>query len=54
MPILWPLRVPERGNARTQRKTLEIDEQVMTDLQTPIVAFIVASYDSHLEIIFWL
>ena len=32
MPILWPLRVPERGNAKTQRNTLEIDEQVMTDL----------------------
>ena len=24
MPILWPLKVPERGNAITQRKTLEI------------------------------
>ena len=25
MPILWPLKVPERGNAITQRKTLEIE-----------------------------
>ena len=25
MPILWPLKVPERGNAKTQRKTLEIE-----------------------------
>ena len=24
MPILWPLKVPEKGNAITQRKTLEI------------------------------
>ena len=24
MPIWWPLKVPERGNAITQRKTLEI------------------------------
>ena len=25
MPILWPLKVPERGNAITQRKILEIE-----------------------------
>ena len=25
MPILWPLKVPQRGNAITQRKTLEIE-----------------------------
>ena len=25
MPILWPLKVPERGNAITRRKTLEIE-----------------------------
>ena len=25
MPILWPLKVPERGNAITQRKTLQIE-----------------------------
>ena len=27
MPILWPFKVPERGNAITQRKTLEIDSR---------------------------
>ena len=25
MPILWPLKLPERGNAITQRKTLKIE-----------------------------
>ena len=29
MPILWPLKVPERGNAITQRKTLEIEHSCL-------------------------
>ena len=29
MPILWPLKVPERGNAKTQRKTLEIEHSCL-------------------------
>ena len=41
MPILWPLKVPERGNAITQRKTLEIEHSYV---------FIYPSY--HLNISF--
>ena len=29
MPILWPSKVPERGNAITQRKTLEIEHSCL-------------------------
>ena len=29
MPILWPLKVPERGNAITQRKTLQIEHSCL-------------------------
>ena len=29
MPIWWPLKVPERGNAITQRKTLEIEHSCL-------------------------
>ena len=29
MAILWPLKVPERGNAVTQRKTLEIEHSCL-------------------------
>ena len=29
MPILWPLKVSERGNAITQRKTLEIEHSCL-------------------------
>ena len=29
MPILWPLKVPERGNGKTQRKTLEIEHSCL-------------------------
>ena len=29
MPILWPVKVPERGNAKTQRKTLEIEHSCL-------------------------
>ena len=29
MPILWPLKVPERGNAITQRKPLEIEHSCL-------------------------
>ena len=29
MPILWPLTVPERGNAKTQRKTLEMEHSCL-------------------------
>ena len=29
MPILKPLKVPERGNATTQRKTLEIEHSCL-------------------------
>ena len=29
MPILWPFKVPERGNAITQRKTLEIENSCL-------------------------
>ena len=29
MPILWPLKVTERGNGKTQRKTLEIEHSCL-------------------------
>ena len=29
MPILWPLKLPERGNAITQRKALEIEHSCL-------------------------
>ena len=29
MPILWPLKVLERGNAITQRKTLKIEHSCL-------------------------
>ena len=29
MPILWPVKVPERSNAITQRKTLEIEHSCL-------------------------
>ena len=29
MPLLWPLKVPERSNAKTQRKTLKIEHSCL-------------------------
>ena len=39
MPILWPLKVPERGNAITQRKTLHIDNCVTIRQQPKHICF---------------
>ena len=39
MPILWPLKVPERGNAITQRKTLNIDNCVTIRQQPKHICF---------------
>ena len=45
MPILWPLKVPERGNAITQRKTLEIEHSCLFIHHTIWICF--ASSGSH-------
>ena len=45
MPILWPLKVPERGNAITQRKTLEIEHSCLFIHHT--VWICLASSGSH-------